>query len=180
MKKLIAIMLSLAVALSLAACAVNKEPESPTAAPSAAPTEVPSEAPAPTIAPTEIVLKTIEDYIAYAKAQLDAEKESVDSSEVLTMKYYAEGNALVYEYQYTSVATANATALKESLDAMRGNYVLKYNELSSLMGRDDVSIILRYLMNDGRNLLDYVVDKEYASVTSAPIEEPTSAASPAA
>lgn len=167
--------------VSLAACAkkpqdepaVTEEPaatEEVTAEPTEEATEEPTEEPTaepteePTAEPTEEAAGTPEEMVAkYAElnaAAMDAIKESLAGT--MDFDAFAEGTAYVMQYKYLTEESATAEALTASLDAQASVYKPIYEELSSFAGSDEVSVVLRYLTNEGETILDYVVDKDYA------------------
>lgn len=133
--------------------------EEPTEEPSAEPTEEAAE-------PTEEATGTPEEMVAkYAElnaAAMDAMKESLAGT--MDFDAFAEGTAYVMQYKYLTEEAATAEALVESLDAQASVYKPIYEELSAFAGSDEVSVVLRYLSNEGETILDYVVNKEYAEI----------------
>ena len=133
--------------------------EEPTEEPSAEPTEEAAE-------PTEEAAGTPEEMVAkYAElnaAAMDAMKESLAGT--MDFDAFAEGTAYVMQYKYLTEEAATAEALVESLDRQASVYKPIYEELSAFAGSDEVSVVLRYLTNEGETILDYVVNKEYAEI----------------
>ena len=161
--------------VSLAACAKKPQDEpsvtddpAATGEATAEPTEEATEEATeePSAEPTEEAAGTPEEMVAkYAEqnaAAMDAMKESLAGT--MDFDTFAEGTAYVMQYKYLTEEAATAEALVESLDAQASVYKPIYEELSAFAGSDEVSVVLRYLTNEGETILDYVVNKEYVEI----------------
>lgn len=101
---------------------------------------------------------TLADYLADpdVKASIDAEIEN-QTDDSMTIKVYADGNALVYEYQFTDEydlsddATKQSVqdALKEGCEENASTFEDIADTLESEVGLSGVHVRLVYLNGDG-------------------------------
>lgn len=104
---------------------------------------------------------TLADYLADpdVKASIDAEIEN-QTDDSMTIKVYADGNALVYEYQFTDEydlsddATKQSVqdALKEGCEENASTFEDIANTLESEVGLSGVHVRLVYLNGDGSEI----------------------------
>ena len=104
---------------------------------------------------------TLADYLADpdVKASIDAEVEN-QTDDSMTIKVYADGNALVYEYQFTDEydlsddATKQSVqdALKEGCEENASTFEDIADTLESEVGLSGVHVRLVYLNGDGSEI----------------------------
>lgn len=104
---------------------------------------------------------TLADYLADpdVKASIDAEVEN-QTDDSMTIKVYADGNALVYEYQFTDEydlsddATKQSVqdALKEGCEENASTFENIADTLESEVGLSGVHVRLVYLNGDGSEI----------------------------
>lgn len=104
---------------------------------------------------------TLADYLADpdVKASIDAEIEN-QTDDSMTIKVYADGNALVYEYQFTDEydlsddATKQSVqdALKEGCEENASTFEDIADTLESEVGLSGVHVRLVYLNGDGSEI----------------------------
>lgn len=104
---------------------------------------------------------TLADYLADpdVKASIDAEIEA-QTDDSMTIKVYADGNALVYEYQFTDEydlsddATKQSVqdALKEGCEENASTFEDIVDTLESEVGLSGVHVRLVYLNGDGSEI----------------------------
>ena len=104
---------------------------------------------------------TLADYLADpdVKASIDAEVEN-KTDDSMTIKVYADGNALVYEYQFTDEydlsddATKQSVqdALKEGCEENASTFENIADTLESEVGLSGVHVRLVYLNGDGSEI----------------------------
>lgn len=104
---------------------------------------------------------TLADYLADpdVKASIDAEIEA-QTDDSMTIKVYADGNALVYEYQFTDEydlsddATKQSVqdALKEGCEENASTFEDIADTLESEVGLSGVHVRLVYLNGDGSEI----------------------------
>lgn len=104
---------------------------------------------------------TLADYLADpdVKASIDAEIEN-QTDDSMTIKVYADGNALVYEYQFTDEYDLSDEDMKQSLqDALKegceenaSTFEDIADTLESEVGLSGVHVRLVYLNGDGSEI----------------------------
>lgn len=104
---------------------------------------------------------TLADYLADpdVKASIDAEIEA-QTDDSMTIKVYADGNALVYEYQFTDEYDLSDEAEKQSMqDALKegceenaSTFENIADTLESEVGLSGVHVRLVYLNGDGSEI----------------------------
>lgn len=104
---------------------------------------------------------TLADYLADpdVKASIDAEVEN-QTDDSMTIKVYADGNALVYEYQFTDEYDLSDEAEKQSVqDALKegceenaSTFENIADTLESEVGLSGVHVRLVYLNGDGSEI----------------------------
>ncbi len=167
MKKILALsIVLLLVCLTAAGCTLIRPKNSATEAATSAPTApVIAE---PTLAPVEAVTSapvdttpngdkkyaTVEEYIAS-----DEMKENIASIEsaggdTMTIKVYAEGSSMVYDYMFTETYDAATvavmkTSLDTSLDTGAETYETTASVIQEQVEEEDVSVTIIYRNGDG-------------------------------
>ena len=109
----------------------------------------------------EAMFASLADYLADpdVKASIDAEIEN-QTDDSMTIKVYADGNALVYEYQFTDVYDLSDEDIKQSvLDALKEGCEENASTiediadtLESEVGLSGVHVRLVYLNGDGSEI----------------------------
>lgn len=104
---------------------------------------------------------TLADYLADpdVKASIDAEIEN-QTDDSMTIKVYADGNALVYEYQFTDeydlsdedIKQSVLDALKEGCEENASTFEDIADTLESEVGLSGVHVRLVYLNGDGSKI----------------------------
>lgn len=104
---------------------------------------------------------TLADYLADpdVKASIDAEIEN-QTDDSMTIKVYADGNALVYEYQFTDeydlsdedIKQSVLDALKEGCEENASTFEDIADTLESEVGLSGVHVRLVYLNGDGSEI----------------------------
>lgn len=104
---------------------------------------------------------TLADYLADpdVKASIDAEVEN-QTDDSMTIKVYADGNALVYEYQFTDeydlsdedIKQSVLDALKEGCEENASTFEDIADTLESEVGLSGVHVRLVYLNGDGSEI----------------------------
>ena len=104
---------------------------------------------------------TLADYLADpdVKASIDAEIEN-QTDDSMTIKVYANGNALVYEYQFTDeydlsdedIKQSVLDALKEGCEENASTFEDIADTLESEVGLSGVHVRLVYLNGDGSEI----------------------------
>lgn len=98
-------------------------------------------------------------YVSLNQSQI---REIADSAkDVMDISCFAEGKAMVIQYDYLKDTGADAASISGTLDSVGGTYKKMYDELARFAHDEDVSVILRYNGPDGARIFDYVVDKDY-------------------
>lgn len=177
MKRLFALILTLAVAASLAAC--NAKPDRTTSSPSSetvsasgessnTPEEDPSseqepvseeetpsaEEPSSTDGGAEETSASMEEFIASISDQIDQLSGSMDG--MGTLEVIARGNSLVYQFQYTmdlGDTSVIQPMLEQTMDTLTSTFESIYDVLK-LAVPDAQSLVVEYLDKDG-NMLVY-------------------------
>lgn len=109
----------------------------------------------------DAMFATLADYLAdpTVKASIDAEIEN-QTDDTMTIRVYADGNALVYEYQFTDEydlsdeATKQSVqdALKEGCESEAETFENIASTLESEVGLSGVHVRLVYLNGDGSEI----------------------------
>ena len=167
MKKLAAIIkkarpigLAFALLMPLFAC---QNGNAPTETPE--PTAIVTEQ--PTIAPTSDteerkraeVEARVRKYCELVQPDEDEQRQYEQAG--LKVEAIAEGRDLVYVYTYLTVEYVSVSSLRESLDAMGESFKEDYLDLAAFAGDDSVRLVLRYFSASGKQLIEYVIDKDY-------------------
>lgn len=119
----------------------------------------------------EAMFASLADYLADpdVKASIDAEIEN-QTDDSMTIKVYADGNALVYEYQFTDeydlsdedIKQSVLDALKEGCEENASTFEDIADTLESEVGLSGVHVRLVYLNGDGSEI--YTHDFEWLFV----------------
>ena len=109
----------------------------------------------------EAMFASLADYLADpdVKASIDAEIEN-QTDDSMTIKVYADGNALVYEYQFTDeydlsdedIKQSVLDALKEGCEENASTFEDIADTLESEVGLSGVHVRLVYLNGDGSEI----------------------------
>ena len=158
--KVLPIGLAFALLLPLFAC---KKSEAPLATPE--PTAIVTER--PTIAPTSDteerkwaeVEARVREYCRLLQPDEDEQRQYEQAG--MKGEVIAEGRDLVYVYTYLTVEYVSVSSLRESLDAMGESFKEDYLDLAAFAGDDSVRLVLRYFSASGKQLIEYVIDKDY-------------------
>lgn len=166
MKKLFAMLLCAVLALTAAACtknetassAVNTSSASEDVSSTGEETSSDADVSSTEDASSQDETYSMEEFVALSKDSIDAMKESF-ASQGLVIDVVAEGNSLVYRYQY-STAVGDTAAVKAALeDAIVEQDSVFEGVLTSVKSlvSDAESVIVEYLDADGSEIFS----KEY-------------------
>lgn len=167
MKKLFAMLLCAVLALTAAACTKNETASSAVNTSSSTSEDVSStgeetssdaDVSSTEDASSQDETYSMEEFVALSKDSIDAMKESF-ASQGLVIDVVAEGNSLVYRYQY-STAVGDTAAVKAALeDAIVEQDSVFEGVLTSVKSlvSDAESVIVEYLDADGSEIFS----KEY-------------------
>lgn len=166
MKKLFAMLLCAVLALTAAACtknetassAVNTSSASEDVSSTGEETSSDADVSSTEDASSQDETYSMEEFVALSKDSIDAMKESF-ASQGLVIDVVAEGNSLVYRYQY-STAVGDTAAVKAALeDAIVEQDSVFEGVLTSVKSLvpDAESVIVEYLDADGSEIFS----KEY-------------------
>ena len=145
-------------ALALCACRLHLRQNHRRGGTQAAP---PPSPPLPSASTGEAMFASLADYLADpdVKASIDAEIEN-QTDDSMTIKVYADGNALVYEYQFTDeydlsdedIKQSVLDALKEGCEENASTFEDIADTLESEVGLSGVHVRLVYLNGDGSEI----------------------------
>ena len=153
--------LALAGLLSLSALAGCTSAESSSSSEATSEDSTASSEPESSASTGEAMFASLADYLADpdVKASIDAEIEN-QTDDSMTIKVYADGNALVYEYQFTDeydlsdedIKQSVLDALKEGCEENASTFEDIADTLESEVGLSGVHVRLVYLNGDGSEI----------------------------
>ena len=163
MKRIICIFLMILFCLSLAACGESEKAADATADATVATAATEEETAAATAAPTDATeqqtsskaFDTVDDYLASpeASAALEQLETAYKDNAFLSVEVYADGDAVVYEYQYKTDMTDDQiaqlkTSLPEQLKSFESVFKNDAKQRKDNVNAADPRVVLVYLAKD--------------------------------
>lgn len=152
MKRFICLLLISMVCFGLAACSSAKKQEE---ASSAADPNAPAvETAPPATADPSGKYATLQDYVGTPQVQKDINKGLDKSDSKLNMSVYAEGDVLVYDYQYTQHVAQDALpaageTLNKALEEQASDFTNVLTEVRNHVNVENPSVKVIYRNDDG-------------------------------